>query len=77
MTSLVFTVTAVVSSKLLPKYTLPAPVVAESVMMNPLIAAEYGAVAVANVTWPAAEPRPAGVVVPTVPHDPDEIVCRT
>ena len=74
MTSFVFMTTAVVSSKLAPNHTVPACAVAPEQTMNPL-AVPHTAVAVANVTCAAAEPRPDWVV-PTVPHDELEIVAR-
>ena len=75
MTSFVFTTTAVVSSKFAPNHTVPAPPVAPEQMMKPLQVPQT-AVAVANVTWAAPEPRPDWVV-PTVPQEDEAMVPLT
>src|SRR6185295_5930357 len=75
MTSFVLITTAVVSSKFAPNQTLPAALVALLAMKNPLTV-PHTAVAVANVTCAAPEPRPDWVV-PTVPQDALEMVWRT
>ena len=72
--SFVFTTTALTSSQLAPKYTVPAAVVSEFVIRNPFTV-PHTAVAVGNVTWAAAEPRPDWVV-PAVPQLDEAIVWR-